>query len=461
MKILNTLSGKKEEFKPFEKERVKIYVCGPTVYDHSHIGHARTYMIFDVITKYLKYSGYETKYVMNITDIEDRIIKRAREENKTPEQVARFFENEFMEDMKTLNIDSVDVYARATDHIPQIINQIKTLTEKGYAYEIKDDGIYFDISKFADYGKLAKRTVEQAEDAVSRIDESIGKKNKGDFALWKLSKPGEPKWEGLLGKGRPGWHIEDTAIFEKHLGWQSEIHGGAQDLIFPHHEAEIAQMESISGKKPFVKYWLHSGFVTIEGRKMSKSLANFITIRDLLKTYSPQALRFMIVSSHYRSPIDYKEDLIKQSQAAIQRINEFICKLSLVKGNHEDENQIEDLIARTKEKIIEAMDDDFNTPVALAELFSFIGRINELIALNQWGENHSKKAIDFIKNIDGFLGILGKEEIIPQNVGELVEQREKLRKEKNFTQADKLRKQINSLGYFVEDTPYGPLIKKL
>ncbi|MEK7087598.1 MAG: cysteine--tRNA ligase, partial [Patescibacteria group bacterium] len=291
MRLLNTLTNQKEEFKPLKNRQVGIFVCGPTVYDYSHIGHARTYVIFDAIAKYLKYKGYKVKFVMNITDIDDKIIDRAKEEGKTWKEAAEFYEKEFMNDIENLSIDSVDEFARATEHIPQIIKQIKALIEKDYAYQT-EDGIYFDISRFGDYGKLAKRTIEQAEDAISRIDESVKKKNKGDFALWRFSKPDEPSWPSPWLAGRPGWHIEDTAISEKYLGQQYDIHCGAQDLIFPHHEAEIAQQEAVSGRKPFVKYWLHSGFVTINGRKMSKSLKNFITIRDILKKYSAEALRF-------------------------------------------------------------------------------------------------------------------------------------------------------------------------
>src|SRR3989344_3707887 len=332
MKILNTLTGQKEEFLPINGKNVGMFVCGPTVYDSSHIGHARTYIIFDVIAKYLRHKGYKVNFVMNITDIDDKIIDRAKEQNKTWGEIAEFYEKEFMEDIESLGINSINEFAKATSHIDEIIKQIKTLLKRGYAYQ-NEDGIYFDISKFKDYGKLAGRTAGQAEDAVSRIDESIDKRNKGDFALWKFSKKGlpaqagEPDWNSPWGFGRPGWHIEDTAISEKYLGRQYEIHCGAQDLIFPHHEAEIAQQEAASGKKPFVKYWLHSGFVIINGQKMSKSLKNFITIRDLLKEYTPEAIRFMTLNAYYRSPIDYKDDLIKQSEAGIQRIRELINKL--------------------------------------------------------------------------------------------------------------------------------------
>jgi cysteinyl-tRNA synthetase len=268
MKLYDTLSKRKKTFKPLNDKRVNLFVCGPTVYDYSHIGHARTYIAFDAFAKYLRFLSYNVRYIQNITDIDDKIIERADKLEQTPRQLAQNFETEYYRDMEKLGVDSVDKYARATDYIPQIINQTERLFTGGFAYEIKDDGVYFDISKFKNYGKLSGRTVESAEDATSRIDQSINKKNKGDFALWKLSKSDEPSWDSPWGKGRPGWHIEDTAITESEFGPQYDIHGGARDLIFPHHEAEITQIESVSKKSPLVNYWMHTGFLTINGQKM-------------------------------------------------------------------------------------------------------------------------------------------------------------------------------------------------
>ncbi len=337
LKVYNTLSRKKEILKPRAprqtrgKQKIKLFVCGPTVYDAAHIGHARTYIAFDVIVKYLRQNGYNVFYLQNITDIDDKIINRAKEKNIAPEKLARRFEKEYLDDIKSLKINGVTKYARATDHIKEIIGQVTRLIKKGCAYKI-EDGIYYDISKFKGYGKLSKRTILQAEDGVSRIDESKDKKNKGDFCLWKLSKPGEPSWPSPWGKGRPGWHIEDTAITEKYFGPQYDIHGGGRDLIFPHHEAEIAQMEAISGKSPLVKYWLHSGFLTVNGQKMAKSLGNFITIRDFLKENSARFLRFLVVKAHYRSPIDYNEKLILQTKRGLEKIDEFIEKIRNIKS---------------------------------------------------------------------------------------------------------------------------------
>lgn len=461
MKILNTLSRQKEEFTPIKSKNVGIFVCGPTVYDYSHIGHARTYVIFDIITKYLRYKGYKVKFVMNITDVDDRIIERAKEEGKNWKQAAEFYEKMFREDIKNLGIDSINKFAKATNHIKEIISQIRILIDKGYAYQT-EDGIYFDISRFADYGKLAKRTVEQAEDSVSRIDESVNKRNKGDFALWKFSKEGEPEWKSPWGLGRPGWHIEDTAISEKHLGQQYEIHCGAQDLIFPHHEAEIAQQESASGKNPFVRYWLHSGFVTINGQKMSKSLKNFITIRDLLKEYPREAIRFMTISVHYRSPIDYKENLIKQSEAAVQRFGELINKLKLLKksGPEKEKIEVDEIIKNTKLEFEAKMDDDFNTPEALAVLFNFIRIVNAFIDDDSLDKKSADRVIKFLEEINQIFGILNqKESGIPGKIFELVQKREDLRKQKAWLEADQIRKKIQSYGYIVEDTSYGPLVK--
>ncbi|MDP2641212.1 MAG: cysteine--tRNA ligase, partial [Candidatus Yanofskybacteria bacterium] len=290
MEIYNTLSGRKEVLKPRGSVRGKkfeLFVCGITPYDLPHIGNARTYIFYDMMVRYLRSQGYEVSYLQNITDVDDKIILRAKELSMTPRQLARKFEREYMQSMKALGVKSVDSYQRATDNIPEIISQVERLLKKGYAYGA-EDGVYYDISKFKDYGKLSGRTVQQAEDATSRIDESVKKRNRGDFALWKFSKKGEPAWPSLWGKGRPGWHIEDTAITEKHFGPQYDMHGGARDLIFPHHEAEIAQMEAVSGKKPLARYWVHTGFLTVGGEKMSKSLGNFVTVRDFLANHSPR-----------------------------------------------------------------------------------------------------------------------------------------------------------------------------
>jgi len=465
LKIYNTLSRKKDAFRPRKGKKVNLFVCGPTVYDFSHIGHARTYTVFDVIAKHLREKGFDVFYLQNITDIDDKIIKRAKEKKVSPQKLARDFEKEYLKDMKILKIDSVTKYARATEHIKEIISQVKKLLKKDYAYEI-EDGIYYDISKFKGYGKLSRRTILQAEDAVSRIDESKGKRNKGDFCLWKFSKRGEPKWKSPFGLGRPGWHIEDTAITEKYFGPQYDIHGGARDLIFPHHEAEIAQMEALSGKKPLVKYWVHSGFLTVRGAKMAKSLGNFITIQDFLKKYSPRILRLFVIKAHYLSPIDYTERAISQTKKETARIDEFVDKLKdqETRNKKQETKLVKNLVLRTQKRFEKAMDDDFNTPKAVAAIFNLVNKGNSLIAKDKLTSTDAKNILGFLKKIDkvfGFIFWKKPKEKIPENILKLVKEREKYRKAKQWKKADETRKKIKKLGYQIEDTKKGPKVKRL
>lgn len=445
IKTFNTLTKKKEDIK---KKKLNLFVCGPTVYDYSHIGHAKTYTQFDFIVKYLRYRKYDVFYLQNITDIDDKIIKRAKEQKTTPKLLAKKFENIYYEDMKSLHNNAVTKYARATDYIPQIISQIKTLIKKDYAYKLKD-GYYFNIKKFKDYGKLSGRTVLEAEDAVTRIDNNINKKNKGDFCLWRLSN-NRPYWETELGNGRPGWHIEDTAITEKQFGPQYDIHGGALDLIFPHHEAEIAQMESSSGKKPFVKYWLHTGFLNIKGKKMAKSVGNFLTIRQALKKYDYKVLRYLFLSNHYKTPLDFTEDMLEQSKNSLERINELALKS---KGKPRRLNQ--GYIDGTKADFISHLDNDFNTPRAFSVLFEFIREANTKEAGNE--------AFIFLKEIDKIFDILTltQDKNISKEIKELIKKREKARKEKNFDLSDNIRSDLKKKGIILEDTEKGVRWKKV
>lgn len=461
LKIYNTLSRKKEIFKPRKGKTINFFVCGITPYNFSHIGHARTYLVFDLIIKYLREKGFDVFYLQNITDIDDKIIKRAREKKISPQKLARGFEKEYLKDMKSLKVDSVTRYARATTHIKEIISQVKRLLKKGYAYKLKD-GIYYDISKFKKYGNLSRRTVLQAEDAVSRIDESKKKKNKGDFCLWKLSKPGEPKWKSPWGWGRPGWHIEDTAITEKFFGSQYDIHGGAKDLIFPHHEAEIAQMEAISGRHPLVKYWLHSGFLTVRGQKMAKSLGNFITIKDFLKKHSPRLLRFLVIKNHYRSPIDYNENLLLQSERELERIDEFITKLKTQSSKFKTTTKNSKLL-EFKRNFEAAMEDDFNTPKAIAVLFEMVNRVNSLMDENLLSQNEARNILEFLEKIDRIFNFIfwpKPKEKIPKEVLELVKKRERYRKKGQWQKADEIRKKIKKMGYWIEDTKKGSKLKR-
>lgn len=468
IKIYNTLSGKKEILKPRKGKKIDFFVCGPTLYDSAHLGHAKTYITFDVIVKYLRHQEYLIFYLQNITDVDDKIIQRAKEQKITPKTLAKIYEKEFFQEMKFLKINSVSKYAKATLHIKEIINQIERLLKKKYAY-FTEDGIYFDISRFKNYGKLAKRSILEAERGVSRIDESIQKRNKGDFCLWKYSRSStsgqaqsEPKWKSPWGFGRPGWHIEDTAICEKYFGFQYDIHGGGQDLIFPHHEAEITQMEAISGRSPMAKYWMHSGFLTVHGEKMSKSLGNFITIKDFLKKEDARVLRFLFVKSHYRSPIDYSEKAILQAKTELEKFDDFVVRLQdTIKAKITQVKKFD--ILKFKKKFQEAFQDDFNTPKAFGELFNLMKAINTLIAVNKLSSLDAKEILQFLKEIDSFLNVFlfkKAESKIPEEIKKLAQKREQYRKEKNWQMSDEIRKQIEQKKFSIEDTDHGPIIKK-
>jgi len=440
IEFYNTLSRKKEKFVPIKGKKVNIFVCGPTVYGFAHLGHAKTYTQFDIVVKYLKYSGYNVFYLQNITDIDDKIIKKANFEKTGWKVIAKKYLKEYFSDMKSLGIDSITKYANATDYIDEIVSQVERLIEKGYAYKISD-GYYFDLSKDKDYGKLAKRTTLGTEDSVSRIDENDEKKNAGDFCLWKFRKNNEPYWETKLGEGRPGWHIEDTAITEKEFGPQYDIHGGATDLIFPHHEAEIAQMESISGKKPLVKYWMHTGFLKINKEKMSKSLGNFLTIKDMLKKYDAGVLRYFFISSHYRKSVDFSEAKIGDAKNSLQRLKKIISEME------NDKKTNKKYLAEFEN----SMDDDINTPKALQVLWNLVR-----------DENASGK-FKTIKKMDEVFGLnlFEKEKMeIPANVKKFAEERNEARNEKNWKKADELRERISKLGYVVEDNEKGFLLRK-
>lgn len=461
MKLYDTLLGAKDNLHlPLSVERVNVFVCGPTVYDYQHIGNGKTQLVFDLFVRFLRSEGYKVFYLQNITDIDDKIILRAKERGIAPAKLADEFYKIYREDMKALGIRSINKYAHATRYIKQIVNQIKALLEKGYAYKA-EDGYYFNIAKFSDYGKLSRRTVAAAEDGVSRIDESVSKINKGDFALWKFwsGEADEPYWNTSLGKGRPGWHIEDTAITEKFFGPQYDIHGGGLDLKFPHHEAELAQQEAASGKTPFVKFWMHSGLVSINGAKMSKSLGNFITIRDFLKKCSPETFRYIVLMHHYRSPINFTDSLQAQAEESMRTMREFLAKLEFIKKknkNLKNSGEIELRLKKYSDQWSEALRDDFNTPAGLASIFELMNSMHN----NIWSLS-PQNAGDIAKFVYAKLKIFGislKSSAIPGNIKKLAKDRVKSRANKQFIQSDELRKQIEGLGYKVEDTPLGQLI---
>ncbi len=444
--LYNTLTRTKEPLEPLEPPRVRVFVCGPTVYDLSHLGHAKTYTQFDLIVRHLRLRGLDVTYLQNITDIDDRIIARANESGVDARELAREFEAKYREDMAALGNTAVDQYARATDYIDQIVSQVQRLIDGGHAYELPD-GWYFDIASFEEYGKLAKRTELAREDSVSRVDENPLKRNPGDFALWKRRKEDEPFWETPLGEGRPGWHIEDTAITESVLGAQYDLHGGAVDLIFPHHEAEIAQMESISGRAPLAKYWVHTGFLTLSKEKMSKSLGNFFTIRELLEHVDARVLRFFLLSHHYRSRVDYDPDQLEVAAASLKRIDNFWLRLP-----DEDGGEVAPEVEAARERMLGALDDDFNAPDALAALYEFIAEQNR-------AERPAPGSRALLEDFDSVFAVLprasGGDEQDDAWIDAEVERRQQLRAERKFAEADEIRDRLRELNVVIEDTSEG------
>jgi cysteinyl-tRNA synthetase len=466
MKLYNTLSGKKEEFQPIGGE-VKMYVCGVTPYDDAHIGHAMSYVIFDVIRRYLKFRGFKVKYVQNVTDIDDKIIDRANQREIPPAELAKTYADSYFEDMENLNIEPADVYPTATGEIDKIIEVIQGLIDRGFAYPA-GGSVYFRVRKDPDYGKLSHRSLDDMMSAECGLGAGE-KEDPMDFALWKASKPGEPFWESPWGEGRPGWHIECSAMSLKYLGDQIDIHGGGQDLIFPHHENEIAQSESFTGQKPFVKYWLHNGLVQLGEDKMSKSLGNLVTIKQALSKYSPDAIRVFILNSHYRSPLKYSEEGLEAAEKGAERL----MRASSLGGSKSPSAQVLD--AETyQQRFIEAMDDDFNTPQALAVLFNLARAINQAgdsgfnlrqaqntltqlartvlgLKLNIVIKVPSIKTTTSVGSTTIILGANPTPEI-EERVNRLVEERLNCRKEKNWQRADEIRKKLAELGVILEDT---------
>ena len=446
MYVYSTLTRNKEIFKTINKNRVNLFVCGPTVYDDAHIGHGRTYVSFDTIKRYLEYSGYAVFYIQNITDIDDKIINRSKESGIPAHDISRKFEKRYIEDMTKLNVTGVNLFARATDHIDEIIDQIQRLIDKGFAYET-EDGVYFEIARFDEFGKLSNRNVEELES--HRDIAETTKKNSQDFALWKKREGvDEPVWPSPWGDGRPGWHIEDTAITEYYFGEQYDVHGGGLDLIFPHHEAEITQMEAVSGKSPMVQFWLHTGFLNVNGEKMSKSLNNFITIRDLLKEYDADTFRFFVLSTHYRSPIDFSKDSLHQSQKSLEKIKKFYTALD---AGAEDGKSDFKALADAKEEFFASMDDDFNTPKAIASIFVLINECKNADLSD--ADMYAVKS--FLDDVSSILGIDFNLEEVSAGSGELLELvqdvRSELRANKQYDLSDKIRDRLNELGYEISD----------
>lgn len=467
MKIYNTLTRKKEEFVPLNENEVRMYSCGPTVYNYFHIGNARPFIIFDTVRRYLEYKGYKVNFVQNFTDIDDKMIKKANEEGITVKELAERFISEYFVDAKGLGIDQATVHPKATENIDAIIELIEKLEKNGFAYNVNGD-VYFNTKKFREYGKLSQQSLDDLE-LGARIDVDDRKQDPMDFAVWKAQKPGEPAWDSPWGKGRPGWHIECSAMANKYLGETIDIHSGGQDLIFPHHENEIAQSEAANGK-PFARYWMHNGFINVDNKKMSKSEGNFFTVRDIVQKFDYEVIRFFMLSAHYRSPINFSSELLEQAQNGLERIYNCIDNLLYLKEHAEEremseaEKELQNKLLEIKGKYIEAMDDDLNTADAIAAIFDIVKELNSNITANS---KSSKAIIDFshslIRELGGVLGIAQKqkEDNLDSEIEELIESRQQARKEKNWKLADEIRDKLKDMGIVLEDTPQGVKWKRV
>lgn len=464
MQIYNTINRKKEELIPLKEGVVNIYACGPTVYNYIHIGNARPICAFDVLRRYLTYKGYKVKYVQNFTDVDDKIIKRANEENLNSVEISEKYIEEYKKDAKGLNVIEADIHPKVTENMDTIIDIIKKLIDKGYAYE-KNGDVYFKTLSFDEYGKLSKMPIE---DLVSgaRIDVNDQKENALDFAVWKSAKEGEPFWESPWGNGRPGWHIECSAMARKYIGNTVDIHCGGQDLIFPHHENEIAQSECATGEI-FAKYWMHNGYINVDNKKMSKSLGNFFTAREVAEKYGYEVIRYMMIQAHYRSPINYCVDLLEASKASLDRL--YTCRDNLTRAIEISKSgaisaDVNEIFIARKAQFIKAMDDDLNTADAVAALFELVRDLNTMSANLATSKEQLSKGLEIFDELTGVLGILynKKNEIeIPSEVLDLVEKRKEARKNKDFNLADELRNKIAEYGFIIEETRQGTKISKI
>lgn len=463
MQIYNTLTRSKQKLVPLEDKLVKIYVCGPTVYDYFHIGNARVFITFDAFRRYLEFRGYRTRFVQNFTDIDDKMIKRAREEGVTVSQLADRFIAEYFKDADALGIKRADVHPRATENIDAIIEMIQMLLDKGYAYEVDGD-VYFDAQKFEGYGKLSRQDMEQLK-AGARVQPDEKKKDPVDFALWKAEKPGEPSWNSPWGKGRPGWHIECSVMARRFLGETIDIHAGGPDLIFPHHENEIAQSEAASGK-PFARYWMHVGYLNIDNEKMSKSLGNFFTAREIMQKHNPEAVRFFMLSAHYRNPINFSPELIRHAEKGLERLYNAVSNLehllTTAKGEiKSDERDYMETLKSLRAKFIAAMDDDFNTADGISVLFEIVKEANIRLGPGS-SAGAAKQTLETLKQLGGVLGILQRKAgVLDEEIEQLIELRQKARREKNWAEADRIRDKLKQMGVILEDTPGGVRWKRV
>lgn len=459
MKIYNTMSRRKEEFTPLEPNVVKIYACGPTVYNYIHIGNARPICVCDILRRYMEYKGFAVVFVQNFTDIDDKIIKKANEENSDYISISEKYIKEYEIDRKGLNIREATIHPKATENIGEIINMISKLEENGYAYKAENGDVYFRTKKFNGYGKLSHQPLDELE-AGARISVGDEKEDPMDFALWKAAKKGEPYWDSPWSKGRPGWHIECSAMSRRFLGETIDIHYGGQDLIFPHHENEIAQSEAFSGKT-FARFWMHNGYINIDNKKMSKSLNNFFTVRDVANVYGYEPIRYLMLASHYRSPINYSKEVIEQCIASLDRLYSCRKNLDFLLSHSEVGNISEELkgqFLKDKEEFISAMEDDLNTAVALSSLFNLVRDINSVFSENgNLNEGAIKFAMGLFDELSGILGLVynRKSESLNEEIEALIEKREKARKEKNWVLADKIRDELKGKNIVLEDTQQG------
>ncbi len=455
LEIYNTLTRTKEPFQPLESGVVRMYVCGPTVYDSAHIGHAMSYLIFDAVRRYLEHRGYAVRYVVNFTDIDDKILLKAQATGEPWHELAERYIVEFLEDMDALGVKRATVYPRATQEIPTILEVVQGLVEKGYAYEV-DGSVYFRVTKVPDYGRLSGRRLEELE-AGARVEVDARKEHPADFVLWKAAKPGEPSWESPWGPGRPGWHIECTAMNLHHLGPQIDIHGGGHDLIFPHHEDEMTQTEAFTGVRPFARFWMHNGLLQLGGEKMSKSLGNLITIREFLREHEADALRLFVLSSHYRGPLVYSEEAIEAAEKGVARLKRAFRPAH---GDRTEGDAVDALLEASEQArtaFYAAMDDDFNTPQAVAALFDLVRAVNQARDAGVGGAPflEAQTTLRELARILGFrLDVREQAEVAPF-LDLIVEIRSQLRKERRFDLADTIRDRLAQLGVILEDTPKG------
>lgn len=460
MKFYNTLTRQKEEFVTVEPGKVKMYACGPTVYNYFHVGNARTFITFDALRNYLQYRGYDVTFVQNFTDVDDKIIQQALKENRTPMEISEKYIEAYFKDAESLGILKADVHPRVTETIPEIIEFVQALIDKGFAYELKGD-VYFDVEAYPNYGSLSKQSLEELKSGA-RVEVNEAKKNPLDFALWKTAKPGEPSWESSWGKGRPGWHIECSAMARKYLGETIDIHGGGGDLVFPHHENEVAQSQALTGK-PFARYWVHVGYLNVDNRKMSKSLNNFFTPREIAEEFDLEVVRFFMLSAHYRNPINFSREGMEASKNGLERLYNALDNWGYYSEKTEkasvngDESLLQEIEGH-RVKFSEEMDDDFNTANGIAVIFELVKTVNDMIAQKP-GKTVLDTAIQLLQELSGVMGLLTKrkEEASSLDVAieALIQERQSARTEKKYARADQIRDELTEKGIVLEDTPEG------